>query len=114
MGYYTTYDLVLRTPDGKQDIRDQSIHDKAVELLRERDVIGYALDTSLSCNSAVKWYDHDEDMIAVSKQMPNVLFCLHGEGDETGDIWDAYYLNGKSQYCRAEVVIPPFDPDKLE
>lgn len=116
MGYYTAYELTVNRYDARSDTLSNVTpddHDKIVEELRQLDVIGYALSDDLSCHDAVKWYYHDSDMIQISKMFPSVLFCLHGEGEETGDIWDSYYLNGKSQHCRAEIVIPPFDPMKL-
>lgn len=114
MGYCTTYNLSLCTPDGKSFIEDSAVHDKVVTLLKERGAINYALDENLDCYDPVKWCEHDNDMLEISKQVPNILFRLHGEGDESEDIWDCYYLNGKTQYCKAEITIPPYDPNKLE
>ena len=45
---------------------------------------------------------------------PNVLFKLHGEGDEQSDIWDAYFLDGKSQVHKAKITIDPCDSEKWE
>ena len=61
-----------------------------------------------------KWYNHDTEMLDLSKKFPNVIFKLHGEGEETGDIWDTYYKNGKMQHCQAEMVIAPYDESKLQ
>lgn len=114
MGYATSFDMVLLTQDAESNIEDPKIYDKVVELLREMDIIGYALDDSLSCYDAVNWYSRRDDMLEVSRIIPDVLFRLHGEGENNGDIWDQYFLNGKTQLCVAEIKIPPFDPDKLE
>jgi hypothetical protein len=65
-------------------------------------------------DEACKWYEWEQDMLKFSALWPGVLFHVHGEGEESGDIWDAYFLNGKRQICKAEVKIPPFDPSKLE
>ena len=35
-------------------------------------------------------------MLCLSEQFPNVIFKLHGIGEENGDIWDAYYKAGKT------------------
>lgn len=61
-----------------------------------------------------KWYNHEEEIQRLSKEFPETLFYLHGEGEETGDIWDKYFLNGKIQKCYAKIVIPDFDITKLE
>lgn len=106
MGYNTSYNLTLRN----EGDRFYAI----VEALKEKEVVGYALDDFLETYDSVKWYDHEQDMKEVSKQFPDIIFELHGEGEDTGDIWDKYFKNGKIQVCRAEIVIPPFDESKLE
>ncbi len=112
MGYYTTYDLTLRDPKDMTVIEDSHIIEKVVAMLKEKDIIGYALSEDLSCYDSAKWYDYEQDMLGISREVPDVLFCLWGCGEDAGDLWTQYFLNGKSQYCRAE--IPPFDPAKLE
>lgn len=117
MGYYTAYTMDLLDPATQKALPDEkyeAAQTKAVELLREKGVINYALDEDLGCCETAKWYEYDEDILEISKQMPDVLFCVHGEGEETGDIWDHYFLNGKSQRCDVEIRMPPFNPDLLE
>lgn len=58
----------------------------------------------------VKWYDHANDLRAMSVAIPDVLFTLSGEGEESGDIWKGYALNGKWQKHKAKIVAPPMDP----
>ena len=116
MGYYTTFNLdaeIYNRKTGERTRLPDDMYDKINEVLGERDVLGYALTEDWDCADAVKWYEHDVDMIAVSKLFPDVLFALHGEGDGNDDLWDKYYLDGKMQCCNAEIVYPPFDPAKL-
>lgn len=61
-----------------------------------------------------KWYEHETDMRVFSKEIPEVLFTLHGEGDENGDIWKKYFLNGKCQVAKAVIQFLPFDKSKLQ
>lgn len=61
-----------------------------------------------------KWYDHDDEMKAFSKKFPKALFTLNGEGEESGDVWRAYYQNGKSVKYHAEISFPGFDSKKLK
>lgn len=70
----------------------------------------YAIDLNGASEESCKWYEHDTDMIEMSKDFPNVLFKLHGEGEEVGDIWDSYYLNGKSQDHKAKIMIDECNP----
>lgn len=70
----------------------------------------YAMDSGGDSKDACKWYDHEDDMRKMSSSIQHVLFCLHGEGEESGDIWDAYFLNGKAQKHKAEIRIAPMDP----
>lgn len=61
-----------------------------------------------------KWYDHDKDMVAVSRDFPDTLFELSGEGEESGDIWKKYFLNGKVQVAKAKIIFEEFDVKKLK
>lgn len=60
------------------------------------------------------WYEHERDLRAFSLKHPNILFTLHGEGNEAGDIWNKYFLNGKFQEARVVLTITEFDPGKLK
>lgn len=106
MGYYTAYSL---------DVSGASIEqmDRIVDFLSKRKIIGYALNDNLECYDTVKWYDHNTDMLELSIEIPDLLFCLHGEGEDTEDLWNKYYKNGRMQECYAEIVYPGYDPRKL-
>lgn len=65
------------------------------------------------CDEECKWDDHESEMIELSKTFPDIVFKLHGEGEENGDLWDQYFMNGRMQYCPAEIVYPPFDKTQL-
>lgn len=61
----------------------------------------------------IKWYSHEEDMIFVSKILKHSLLFLKGYGEEPEDIWIKYFLNGKIQREKAEIIFPMFDEKKL-
>lgn len=63
---------------------------------------------------ATKWYEHENHMRKISLQYPDVIFELKGEGEESGDIWVKYFVNGKMQVCNATIVFEPFDEKKLK
>lgn len=58
----------------------------------------------------LKWYDHDSDMWELSDKFPRAVFKLHGEGEESGDIWTNWYKNGKSHRWTPVIKEPDFDP----
>lgn len=101
MGYYTRYQLtVSEEPEDLSRNFPQSYGEKFfLELLRGSDEI--------------KWYEHDEEMRFISKQYPDILFTLSGEGEISGDIWIKYYQNGKCQTENAKITFGKFDKNKL-
>ena len=50
----------------------------------------------------IKWYDHIEDMIKLSKVFPETLFILDGWGEELGDVWRELYMDGER--VRADLI----------
>lgn len=59
----------------------------------------------------VKWYDWKPEMTDLSRAFPDLVFKVHGCGEESGDAWDAYFCAGKRQDCTA--TFEPFDPAKF-
>jgi hypothetical protein len=49
-------------------------------------------------------------MRILSRAIANVLFKLSGEGENAGDIWVGYALNGKWQKQKAKIVVEPINP----
>ena len=120
MGYYTMHTLSVRGMNLTEEILT-ALND----WLKHHQVIGYALDEGESidygrcgiefyfgCSQEAKWYEHNEDMIELSKAFPDLNFCLHGVGEEQFDYWDCYYHNGESEECRVEWSIP--EPKKIK
>ena len=48
-----------------------------------------------------KWYNYKNDMRKLSLAFPNTYFLLYGVGEEQGDVWKAYFCNGKVQIIKA-------------
>jgi hypothetical protein len=96
MGYYT---------DFKLEIKDSSVDvDNVLEELQS--ISGYRFyikDGRIESYDVIKWYDHILDMRNISMKFPNVLFYLYGNGEDEGDMWLEYYLNGS--YQRAKTII---------
>ncbi len=55
-------------------------------------------------NGDSKWYDHQEDLAAMSRAIPNVLLHLEGIGDTFDDVWDAFALDGHVEKHQAKIV----------
>lgn len=60
-----------------------------------------------------KWYRHEEDMKALSRHFPTLVFMLEGEGEEAKDLWIKYFKNGKMQACPAKITYDEYNPSKL-
>lgn len=102
MGYYTRFDLEI--PECESSVDG---HKKAISELT-------SYGPHFGCfDDSIKWYDYEEDMRKYSKQHPETLFKLIGEGEETGDLWHAYFKNGKMQMCKAVISFPPYDENQL-
>jgi len=121
MGYYTNFELT--GIEGTASMFEvKTVLDDVMGFPSDESIFGFENSNegeyggvSLTTSDACKWYDHDEDCAAMSKQFPGVVFKLHGDGEEAGDQWDAYYKDGLCQICRAlPPVFPPFDPAKLK
>ena len=142
MGYYTRYELSYELPeeDNSSAVNEfiQECREKGIEIpadvrvsfdeqlgleiqleqvLNQDDfgegygpLINFVNGNADSC----KWYDHEKDMIQLSKLFPSVKFTLRGEGEEAGDLWIRYFLDGKKQVCQARIVFDEFDPEKLQ
>lgn len=121
MGYTTWYEF--STKENKNKVSDivSYMNQKYMEkdwyypfsfddYLDDDDIYNF----EIVCDEWNKWYDHDEEMLELSKQFPETVFCLEGEGEESGDIWRTYYKNGKAQHCPAKIVFDEYDENKLD
>lgn len=65
---------------------------------------------SLHSRGLFNWLDELDEMDEVSKIFPEALFSVRVTGE---GIWEHHFKNGKYQSCYAEIIIPPFDENKL-
>mgnify|MGYP003652940898 CR=1 FL=1 len=103
MGYRTEHELVIMI--GSNDLIE--------DLRNECDSAGWALNSFGDSAKPCKWYSHENDLKAFSKNHPDALFMLSGKGEENGDAWIEYYRNGKVQVCKAVYVYPDADNDLM-
>lgn len=111
MGYNTGHNLKIYKNNSEKNYKE--VLSETLEILEQLGVINYALDKELNLYEWVTWYKHREDMKRLSSIIENVVFELSGEGDDAGDIWKEYYLNGKIQICEAKITFDEFDENKL-
>lgn len=116
MGYYTQFELEI--VKGESGVKEEctacngtgGVTKDLITLLCEK----YEdLEYTIQSGESSKWYDHEEDMLKISKLYPDVVFKLSGEGEEPGDIWVKYFQNGKVQSDKAVIKLAEFDPEKL-
>ena len=109
MGYYTDFSLETVEENGMTrcsecDTLYEVDHKKNIA----KHIGGYN-----PFEDVCKWYSYEKDMTAYSKNYPNTMFILSGEGEESGDIWKAWYENGASYRETARVQIADFDASKM-
>ena len=98
MGYYTEYTFE------SDDLDNDALYVSLLEAWS-----GY---TDLF-EDQVKWYDHKDHMLQLSRQYPTVLFTLNGVGEARDDIWTLWVRGGKAYKEYAKIVYPTFDEEML-
>lgn len=112
MGYYTDYLLKTEWMPEKVDLQsfDTMIYEMLVTALLENKDAVYAFGEKMAYADGegqnTRWYDHEKDFIALSKQFPDVLFTLDGEGEEAGDIWRKFFYRGEMAGGKAQIILP--------
>lgn len=110
MGYNTSYSITI-TPT-KPEVNLVSTYSDIFRKLEE--ISGYDMDCSANdwAYITATWYDHEKDMATLSLCYPDYYFDVHGDGDNSDDIWESTWLNGMVHTRYME--IPPFDESKLQ
>lgn len=115
MGYLTRYEIEIESGElAAFEAEMISRNFMTLEKLVSREILGDGDKYNLFDGGETKWYDHHEDMIEFSKKHPNAVFLLSGEGEEQGDIWKAYYKNGKGVKLVPELKWPEYNESMLE
>ena len=105
MGYYTNFSLEIKPEQTKE--RELKIMKAIMAKICDCSPEAIADDEAEYCfYEAYKWYDHNKDMIEISKQFPDILFILDGTGEDHEDIWRTYYHNGKYEETYARIAFP--------
>mgnify|MGYP003480903412 FL=1 len=104
MGYCTTFVISVEDGDPSEGEFDRISH-----MLETYEDFEFWGDEWVA--SDVKWYDYNDDMQRLSKEFPQFRFYVHGDGDDSDDLWEDHWQDGRYQHCCAE--IPPYDPTQM-
>lgn len=117
MGYYTDFTIkVMEVEDGALvDSKDPTgFLSEAIGHHLEQ-ISYYQFDEQgLTYSLNAKWYDFEKDMTSLSLMYPDNVFQVDGIGEEAGDVWRSYYVNGKSHSCKVVTTYSPYTPDLLK
>lgn len=113
MGYYSYYTVSIKNEDEipmeRQKEASLWLADKfGWKEDYERDINNseYDLFSWVSLDS-MKWYDWEKDMVELSKNFPEVIFVIYGEGEDRDDTWRAFVKDGVCVYQRAHIYYDP-------
>ena len=108
MGYDTSYQLYVEPALTQEEF--DSLDDLPFE-----EVDRLRPDLTYLGDAYTTWYEHEDDMKAISLRFPNHEFTLFGVGDsnETDD-WIKHFKNGKMQTRIGHVVYPDYKEDAFE
>ena len=128
MGYYTNYSMSIYKND--ENITTYDIVNTIKNLMEKEKGMFYPFENEIKrmCDDEdnkkfydidldsyqTKWYEYAEDMCKLSSCFPSVIFQLDGEGEENGDLWTAWYKNGKQVIHCAEIIIKPLDEKEFK
>lgn len=120
MGYYTEYELsvygAIKHDDGNITMTNSIpsvVEDLIENEIRLMNVFGDG-DIKTSYHSHCKWYDHEDDMRLLSSKFPDNVFWLSGCGEDSEDMWQKFFVDGRMQLCYAKIVYDDFDVSKLD
>ena len=127
MGYYTKYELsawdaATRTPISMEKEYEISYRLEQIafgHMDREEVERFGPVSFETWTEETMTWYDHETDMLTLSKEYPNLVFLLEGEGEEHGDSWKFYTYNGIAEIVYADIIFngpnnPIFGVEKTE
>ena len=111
MGYYTYYDVSFKNEHKTSEYAKKLAEINPNYFGQSYNSLSYKTLEGMISRDSMTWYDHDRDMMKLSKAFPDETFVLYGEGEEKGDLWKGYYKNGKMEICRAQIIYP--EPDSF-
>ena len=108
MGYYTYFTLSYQGPE-KDEEALEAFEPKEGEFHLPADLIKQLI--ADNGDNDWKWYDWEEDMKKLAKMFPTILFVLHGDGEDSDDLWEWRGKGDEYEYHSFEM--PPFTNKNL-
>lgn len=108
MGYTTRFRLHI-------DSADTKILKEVVSYIKTQTSYYLEFDPGdMTAYLTAHWYDWEIDMKNVSTHFKDVLLVLNGVGEDSDDVWRAYFKDSKMQFCKARLVFDDYDKELLE
>ena len=109
MGYYTYFTLQIVGNDRdrnefKKELSSTAIDEYNYPESSVEELVNYG-------STEAKFYEIEEIISPIAEKYPNLLIILNGDGEESGDIWEARWKG--DQYEKVEMSMPPFKNENL-
>lgn len=101
MGYYTYHELKVLNADKFSDAELSKASSRLHEIVMEEPLTKSDPGFDWVSYDSMKWYESDSDMKTLSREYPEMLFLLTGDGEESDDFWRAFYKDGMG--CEQQV-----------
>jgi len=99
MGYYTKFTITVAPEDF--DVLKAAVPPHYSFYEHKGEMVG---------GDSMKWYEHEAEILAVSKAYPDHTFRLTGIGEQWPDAWVKFFRNGELTKVDLTTVIPESPP----
>lgn len=121
MGYYTAYNVEVCKADPKTHnmiplpplmTKNEFVPQEVIDFFNQ-DHIELEFDDINSFSGYSKWYDWEKELTELSKKFPDLMFIAEGDGEDSDDLWIAWFNNGTSLYRRKYITHDDYDPTEM-
>lgn len=104
MGYYTRYRLTVWDHKTEKNVTSDYIKSYLNSALVSLSFTWDEIDQEIRAD--LHWFDHEDEMKALSFKEPTYCFHLKGKGDDETDVWTKYFYQGQMQVESTDVDPP--------